>query len=633
MKTFATELQITQAEIDSSNGAYIRDLDENMPFTGPNGNRIEMFPYGWRLFDFKQQKYTYKIDWLFSEIYKYCQESPDAPDLYKSQEYITTATIVISSIKTSPLSISTQNFSIKNTSNNVFQMAMKGFALVQYEFKFYISSGRYFTIDWGDGSPVQVYPNLTTGFISHIYPPNNIFGSGGPFEQTGTYIFTLSAYDPSASMSALLFNHNNTGLGQQNITKILTPFPALGLSVFESAFRNCTSLVDLPSDLLAYNPAYRFSYMFAGCSSLTGIPAGLFDSYDQTAPLQTSSFSQTFLDCTSLTNIPEGLFNATSPNGVFRQTFKGCTSLTTIPSSLFSNSTNAWDFAETFYNSGLTSIPSSLFDAATAAQNLTDIFRNTSIENIPPLLFKYHPNIFTLERAFFGCSNLVTISPSCFDGCTECYNHSNIFKDCINLKEAPDGLFEFSPAPLPLSTPVGLYTVLMEGAFSNCNKLKITPYMFYKEGDQSTRFRRYVCNFKSLFGKDPLINENVRGVAPDLWNCTYDIPPTNYFSGTNSPFYGRDRRTLTNSCEIPFTWSGYQDEGCASPSISIQMSDNGKRIVVGDSFFNKGRGKVKVFDIDAPATAAFTLTGSEEIGVASPVSINTTGRVIVLGVL
>lgn len=89
---------------------------------------------------------------------------------------------------------------------------------------------------------------------------------------------------------------------------------------------------------------------------------------------QESGFDYAFKDCTSLEEIPDNLFANCSQITTFTSTFEGCTSLKNIPENLFKNCPNVIDFGSTFMDSGITSLPQNLFNGCPAALFFNDTF-------------------------------------------------------------------------------------------------------------------------------------------------------------------------------------------------------------------------------------------------------------------
>ena len=137
-----------------------------------------------------------------------------------------------------------------------------------------------------------------------------------------------------------------------------------GFKYLKAGFYGCANLTSLGTGaILASGTGILtdgFWQTFQGCTSLTSIPAGLFQ---YNTAVSTSGFYQTFYYCTHLTSIPTDLFRyntAVSTLG-FYGTFLNCTLLASVPGDLF------------LYNTACTSW-AHCFDACPKLQVLANIF-------------------------------------------------------------------------------------------------------------------------------------------------------------------------------------------------------------------------------------------------------------------
>lgn len=118
-----------------------------------------------------------------------------------------------------------------------------------------------------------------------------------------------------------------------NLRKIASPTENSfsNMTNFDLAFENCTSLTSIPADLFENCPAVTsFLKTFAGCSGLTGIPTNLFANCPSV-----TCFESTFTNCSGLTGNAPDLWNRVqdgetnwyvgTPNGL--NCFYGCTGL------------------------------------------------------------------------------------------------------------------------------------------------------------------------------------------------------------------------------------------------------------------------------------------------------------------
>jgi len=261
-----------------------------------------------------------------------------------------------------------------------------------------------------------------------------------------------------------------------------------------------------------------------------------------------------FFGCTNLNSLPTGSIQARGTGiGVegFNMTFYNCTSLTTISANLFKNHTEVTKsaFYGTFRNcTGLTSIPADIFKYNTKAttQGFAYTFYGcTNITSIPTDLFRFNTLVTTsaFEGTFDGCTKLVVIPVDLFRYNTEVSNAGfrRTFNSCSLLTTIPDGLFKYNTKAI---TSAFAYT------FQTCPKLKINPWTFYLDGEQSTRFLNQSVYFDWCFYRSSFTGQ--QGNAPDLWNC-------NFGTGTPSKgycFYGSGNNTssLANYNDIPAAW-------------------------------------------------------------------------------
>lgn len=112
---------------------------------------------------------------------------------------------------------------------------------------------------------------------------------------------------------------------------------------------------------------------------------------------------------------------------------------------------NAWgnvgftSFERAFYGcSNLVSLPSG---SITGAENVTTFsycFRDcTSLTAIPVDLFKYTVNVTTFAHCFYGCTSLTTIPNGLFDYCVNVTSFLRCFYGCKNLA-LPTSIFNLS---------------------------------------------------------------------------------------------------------------------------------------------------------------------------------------------
>jgi hypothetical protein len=230
---------------------------------------------------------------------------------------------------------------------------------------------------------------------------------------------------------------------------------------FAAAFYNCTKITAIPDDLFKYNtvvtsfaqlfmgvsamgltsignPNFRttasctFADCFRYCSSLTSIPANLFD-----ICVNANSFQETFYTCVNLTAIPDDLFKYNTAVTSFVNTFYQCANLTSTGSPNF-RTTAACSFASCFENCmGLTSIASGLFDTCVNATSFAGTFKTCySLASIPANLFDNNVAVTTFNSVFYGCNNASlteAINGDIFKYNVVAVNYGNAFYDCHHL--------------------------------------------------------------------------------------------------------------------------------------------------------------------------------------------------------
>jgi hypothetical protein len=281
-------------------------------------------------------------------------------------------------------------------------------------------TGPNITVDWGDGT---VQPFTTTGTKTRTYASagNYTVKISGSFSANGRIILGTTTAEKSRVQS----------------TSVIPTIP--GLTRAEGMFAGCTALTTIPAGLFVNNSAIdKFSNCFNGCASLTPIPAGLFST--NTA---VTDFNNCFNGCTSLTTIPAGLFTYNSAVNNFSSCFNGCTALASIPVGLFSANIAAIDFNNCFSNcTALVSIPAGLFDNNTAVNNFASCFSNcTALVTIPVSLFANNAAAVDQNNCFSGCTSLVSVPANLFANNVAVNNFASCFNGCTSLTTVPASLF------------------------------------------------------------------------------------------------------------------------------------------------------------------------------------------------
>ncbi len=357
-------------------------------------------------------------------------------------------------------------------------------------------AGYDFDVEWETG--VTEHYSGTPGNITHVY------GSTGvkQIKISGTFprIYFNNTGDRQKLISVDNFGSftwatlSNAFYGCVNLTTVVGG-PILGTGGnYGGMFRGCNKLVSIDEDLFKYGvdeSTVIFNYTFAGCSLLANLHADLFRWKTLSA---TNAFDHTFYQCIGLITVPQYLFryNVYAADNAFSSTFEGCTNLAAIPVDFFRYNirVSGAGFTSTFYGC-------------------------SSLTYLPDDLFRY--NVLVATNAF-----------------------SSTFNGCYNLAIVPQYTFRYN-------------ILAVTGAFANtfkgCNKLQLNKYIFYAEGEQSTRFLNKSVNFGSTFYLTGTFT-GTQGEAPDLWNC-------NFGTGTSVKtdcFQGHTLSTISNFPDVPVAW-------------------------------------------------------------------------------
>jgi hypothetical protein len=202
-------------------------------------------------------------------------------------------------------------------------------------------------VNWGDksSSHVTAYndPNASHTYASAGYYAVEIRGTceGFSFNNGGNKANLIKIVDWGRPPVFAGFKYLSHGFyGCANLTAIdPSPIPASGTGIlidgFFYIFAGCTSLSAIPANLFKYNPSvsiYAFFHAFDGCTSLTSIPIDLFR---YNTAVSTSGFVYVFHGCTSLTAIPIDLFRYNTAVTSFNSAFGNCSALVSVPNDLF----------------------------------------------------------------------------------------------------------------------------------------------------------------------------------------------------------------------------------------------------------------------------------------------------------
>lgn len=228
-------------------------------------------------------------------------------------------------------------------------------------------------------------------------------------------------------------------------------------------------------------------------------------------------------------------------------TFRNCSSISGITSNIFDNLINLESCEHTFRKcNNLTSLPQELFRYNTGITSFAGTFLVSGLVEIPQDFFKYNINVKYFGKLLAGCFSLTkitTIPEDLFRYNTEAESFDFCFTSCELLETVPDHLFRYNRKAYDFSD-----------TFYDCKKLRLNPWMFYADGEQSTRFidAPAMMRWGPLFGRFEYTND-LPGTAPDLWNCTWSIYSTDYTSYVFS-YPGNSTISLTNYNDIPSGW-------------------------------------------------------------------------------
>lgn len=466
-------------------------------------------------------------------------------------------------------------------------------------------------IDWGDGTPAEVYESGTAGSaVSHRYEESRddipttvtITSIGSGLSGACLPRLTLNPVgnqDVRASLRLLLRELNTPLLpvdskfiseafyGCSNLTEVCPDLFARNpqLEDFTRTFQGCTSLTSIPSDLFSKNlKAKSFGGTFNKCKGLTGsLPADLFVNNPAV-----TNFSGTFQDCTGLTgSIPVEMFAKNPAVTSFRGTFMGCSGLSgEIPADLFVHQSDVEDFAYVFQGcSRLTgSIPPDLFAGKPKVTDFqytfaecarltgpipSELFKNKPLVTvfyrtfrgcrslsgtIPHDLFADNPAVRTFSGVFSGCSGLTGDIPAdLFSHQTGATNFADTFSGCLGLTgEIPHDLFASNPS-----------VTNFDHTFGSCRNLTGSiPYDLFSLHPRVTTFWG---TFQDCIGLTGEIPSNLFANNPSVTNFAHTFMGCTGFSGdapalwtTHPSASGRecfkDCSGLQNYDEIPSGW-------------------------------------------------------------------------------
>ena len=172
--------------------------------------------------------------------------------------------------------------------------------------------------------------------------------------------------------------------------------------------------------------------------------------------------------------------------------------------------------------------------------------------------------------------------------------------------------------------------------FYGCNKLQFNPWIFYADGEQSTRFLNKVSDFTQCFNRTTSGITSTGGTAPDLWNCNFGSQTptkTNCFSGA-----GNTTSNLTNYNDIPYEWGGINIGTINTLKLEIQTTSSNQSITIPHNISythnylvnygdNSGIKTVTTYN-DADCTHIYSVASGYTItisGTCQSINVNNTG--------
>ena len=427
------------------------------------------------------------------------------------------------------------------------------------------------TVNWGDGSG-DFDINDHAGDSNHIY------------SVPGTYEISLRGICDSF------------GGGWGGNTQIKELLEVIDLGFTYISFNGCSNLIAIPASLSSLTHLTDATGMFYACTSLAEIPTGIFDNCPDI-----TSFNTAFQGCSNISSLPEHLFDFNINVTNFDNCFRECTSLVSIPDDFFKFNTLVTNFNGTFVTCrALSAIPTDLFRYNTLAIGFSGIFAQTAITAIPTDLFRYNINAANMSYMFQDCQGLTGVPENLFDYNTLVTDLSWVFASCSNIASYPVDLFKFNTlvttfsgifcygrALATLPADIFRYNILVTDfswafrdstwttmpddlfryntlatnfawCFQENIYLKFKSNIFYRTGEQSTRFLNQSVDFTNCFEFANNFGYLASaGEAPDLWNCDFGTgTPTKtkcFANGGNTPL------RFSNFSDIPLDWDGVEE--------------------------------------------------------------------------
>ena len=197
---------------------------------------------------------------------------------------------------------------------------------------------------------------------------------------------------------------------------------------------------------------------------------------------------------------------------------------------------NAWgnvgftSFERAFYGcSNLVSLPVGSITGADNVENFYACFRNcTSLTTIPTDLFKYCVNVTIFTYCFTNCTSLTTIPTDLFKYTVNVTSFSNCFYGCTSLTAIPVDLFKYT-----------VNVTTFEYCFRSCKNLALPTSIFNLSALQTKQPNMSYC-----FGTTLTVDSPTGTIQP-IWDYVTITARNNCFTNCTA---------LTNYSSIPTLW-------------------------------------------------------------------------------
>lgn len=247
--------------------------------------------------------------------------------------------------------------------------------------------------------------------------------------------------------------------GAVNLSSVLG---GSAISDYSYCFYNCNNISSVNGQLSTSANGTRLDLMFAGCSRLTSISNDI-------GAANIAGCDYMFQDCSNLQSPCRITFKYFSGKTQSAYCFCKNAGISSLPSNMFSGSVYGLSLNEAFYGcSNLSSISSGAFNYTATETRCVSMFENCrSLLNVGGVVI---PNILS-ANSMFKNSGLTTITSSLFSDSLECGDYSSCFEGCRNLRNAGS-----SGSPI---TPSGhRVTVNCSSMFQDCSNLQTAEYAF-----------------------------------------------------------------------------------------------------------------------------------------------------------